>query len=177
MDDISHNETRRLPWTVAGLVFGVVMVIFALSSLRWGRGSAKLLGVVSSPISICDNLLLAIFAPLVLWPMVGLLLSLSRDKWYMIPLCVVMLAHFAGQLVIAQHGLFADWDWVNRSTYVGFAAYGIGQLVIVLKIIDSFRSRKPVEGHCAECNYELRGLEPNGSGRCPECGTSWRDAA
>ena len=117
---------------IAGFCYGAALAALGLLAAGAGHGTYIPMGISSAPLGLFGFLSAGLGAP-VLWGCVAMLLAAGRRRLT----GGVVIAHYAGAVVLASHGAFGDWAYLNRSIRplgvlitVWTLIYVIGQLVL-----------------------------------------------
>ncbi len=181
----AHAVADELGWsrTIASFIgWNVPFVMaFALAALRparytisdrCARCGAPLGDSSSSACPECGHVPLTSFGRLCerLSPIVGTgALYLVALGW-LIPLSISLYLRYKAATFIPKDD-FDNWNLVgyelgHLGLLCGAALWFTGTVTVIsLRLL--LRRRRPLEGHCDHCGYNLTG---NTSGRCPECG-------
>jgi hypothetical protein len=119
-------------WTVAGFVYGGVLIGLSVLAAGAGHGTDLPMAVSSAPSGLIGFQAAAFGAP-VLWTVGGLLIGGSRRRAAM----ALLTAHYIGAAWLASRGPFADWAYLWRNIAplwpllaLWTAAYVAGQLAM-----------------------------------------------
>jgi hypothetical protein len=128
-----------------GWCYGVYLAFLGFLATGFGHGVYVPCGLFSAPLSLFDNIPLAMLSPPVLWCLTGALLGGARRRICLAGLLLVMAAHYASlPFVLRSPSVFADWDYVFNWGYihhlrevlwVGLVVYATGQAAIWVTLV------------------------------------------
>ena len=133
---------RTLCFTGLGFLYGAVLALLGLGVSAGGHGFTVPLVVFSSPLFFP----LLIFAPIVIWTVVGLLLSQTDNVVCMRALVGVMLLHYVGMVPYLyylgdwEYG-YKVWDRSPAAVLIPFEVYFAGQVGIWFSYFQHWRKR------------------------------------
>ena len=116
-----------------GLIYGVILAIWALFSAGGGHGTYVVLGLVSSPLCIL-GVRAALFGLPLYWATVGLSIGRLQQQSGRTLLILLLLMHYVPIVPILSIGPYSDWERLplvfNVSPFplmCGFIFYLAGQ--------------------------------------------------
>jgi hypothetical protein len=106
---------RSIIFAVAGLGYGLYLSVFGLAAAGAGHGSYVVTGIVSSPLGLLQNTLIAWVGTPLLWCIVGFCLSETTHRVGRVVFLAMMFAHYGCLFfVLRSPGVFADWHHARK---------------------------------------------------------------
>jgi len=133
-----------------GFLYGLVLAGIGLMAAGAGHGTYVLLGLYASPLSLMQNIALAIFGSPVLWCIIGGLLAGTGKRGWTIIFLVAMLTHYVSlPWVLMDGNTFGDWEYVAKVWWfvlLGIGVYVVGQVILwIVFLSELFTTRMPTE--------------------------------
>jgi hypothetical protein len=120
--------------SIVGLLIGLALSFLGFGAAGAGHGAYVLIGLVSSPLGIVGDVLLALFGVPILWTLFGYFAANADRPDDRRTFLIMMTLHFSTLYpILSDHKHFGDWSRVSRVRQllmVGFAAYGCAQLLL-----------------------------------------------
>jgi hypothetical protein len=128
------DPLRTLLFGITGITYGGLLFFPGFIATGAGHGTYVVAALASAPLSLAQDIGLALFAPPFVWGAVGILLAGVDRPVRRTLFLAAMFAHYASlAFVLRGQSKFADWEYVDRVgglAAVAFAIYAAGQVIL-----------------------------------------------